>query len=477
MIRSRRQRGLSVVVWSSLAFSLAVLALLSYYRFFDHDEFEAVHTTWKVAQGQALYTDFIQHHHPLLYYTLSPLFSIFGSTTDVLFAARAVIFVELLAAFFVTYWLAFELFYTAARRNLIAPVSVLLLSLLTLFTDKMLEVRPDVPQSLFSLLGLLFVLRFFRLRQASQLVLAGLSFGLALLFLQKAIIFLGLVGLVLLARLLSRNVRFGDLFIFGVSVLAALLPYGLYLALNGLLPNFLFWNYAFNTVYYDLRGRQPGQLTENVLLFYRVNGPLLLLFGAGFFGFRKNRAAWEMLFLICGVLGFSLVTGRHNPQYYILAFPLVALFAARALVGFLGQKPLAATVVLLVVAFGPLLEYERGIFNNERQTRQLAQINYVLAATDPADYVYDGDIRFNLFRRDIDFVWYMTEPGRAVDTLRLMRNYDYDIYTLIERYKPKIISATAIPNLNDPRIRDHYVPVPEFEGLFVRTPSAAFKTR
>ena len=33
----------------------------------NHDELEAVHTAWKIVQGEVIYADFFQHHHPLFY--------------------------------------------------------------------------------------------------------------------------------------------------------------------------------------------------------------------------------------------------------------------------------------------------------------------------------------------------------------------------------------------------------------------------
>ena len=92
-----RSFPLTLLVGALLALSLTLLFFMSVNRFFDHDEFEAMHTTWKMYQGQDIYTDFIQHHHPFMYYTLLPLYALFGSTTDVLIAARVFIFFQLVS--------------------------------------------------------------------------------------------------------------------------------------------------------------------------------------------------------------------------------------------------------------------------------------------------------------------------------------------------------------------------------------------
>ena len=458
---------LTLFVGLLLALSTGLLFFMSLNRFFDHDEFEAMHTTWKMFQGQAIYTDFIQHHHPFMYYTLLPLYAIFGGTTDVLIAARVFIFFQLAGMLLLTYLIAFEIY----RDRLIALTGTLFLSLIALFTVKGLEIRPDVPQSLFSLLGLYLVVRFFRTRHPWMLIASGLAFGVSILFLQKGIVFAGLVGLVLLGRwLFGGNIKFVQGLMFAGSVLATPLLYALYLLLSSQLETFIFWNFTYNTLYYELRGWEAGKLINNINNLYNENSLILLLFAVTLLFLRKVRLEWELLFLAAGVFGFTLVTGRHNPQYYLLVFPFVAILAARGLLlGLAGRGALSALFIAFV-AFMPLVNQFRNatIYTN---APQLAKIQYVLDLTNEDDYVYDGNIFFNLFRRDVDFIWYMAgEPYKAAETLAILLDYDYDIYAAIERYKPEVISNFGIDNMNDPRIANHYVQSPEYEDLFIRTP-------
>ena len=105
---------------------------------------------------------------------------------------------------------------------------------------------------------------------------------------------------------------------------------------------------------------------------------------------------------------------------------------------------------------------------------QLEQVERVLALSEPGDYVYDGNITFNLFRRDIGFVWWMTgDPYKAIQTLEELRDYDYDVYELIAEYQPQVISDFGIPDMSRPVIADHYVQDEVFPDLYVRVPTAA----
>ncbi len=461
-----RSFPLTLFVGSLLALSLVLLFLMSINHAFDfHDEFEAMHTTWKMFQGQEIYDDFIQHHHPFTYYTLLPLYALFGSTTEVLIAARVFMFFQLLAMFALTYLIAWEVY----RKHLTALTGTLLLSLTTLFTAKAIEIRPDVPQSLLSLLGLYLMVRFFRTRSLWLLVASGLAFGVSILFLQKGIVFAGLAGLVLLGRwLFGRDVTFAQGLLFAGSVIAATLPYALYLLLSAQMQSFIFWNFTYNTLYYELRGWEAGKLVRNTYALYSDNHFLLLLFAGSLLFLRKRRLEWELLFLAAGVFGFTLATGRHNLQYYLLIFPFVAILAAQSLtVGLRGYKAVAA-LVLVFVSLMPFANYVADIALDTNGP-QLAKIQYVLDLTDEDDYVYDGNITFNLFRRDVDFIWYMAgEPYKAAETLAILMDYDYNIYEAIERFEPEVISNFGIEDMSDPRIANHYVRSSEYDDLFIR---------
>ena len=318
MTESRSSSIFHALIWLLLAGSVALVFTLSQVRFFDHDEFEAMHTTWKMFMGQQIYVDFLQHHHPFLYYLLLPFYAVFGSDVPVLLAARAGIALQLTLTLAVTYFIALELY----RDRLVAVTSALFLSGIALFLDKMIEIRPDVPMSLLALLGAYLALRATRTEQRWLYALSGVCFGLAFMFLQKAVILLFGVGVVLLVRLFTRKLRFGDLVAFGAGGLAPIVPYAIYLLATNQLENFVFYNVTFNTLYYRLRGWELAKLIRNVGTLYEKNVLILIPFFYTAFFLPKLRREWESLFFIATVLGFTLLTGRHNPQYYILAFPV-----------------------------------------------------------------------------------------------------------------------------------------------------------
>ena len=426
-----------------------------------------MHTTWKLSQGQAIYTDFLQHHHPFTHYTLLPLYTLFGATTDVLIAARVVIFVLLVAMLTLIYFITWEVY----QDRLSAVLGTLFLSFTTLFTAKAIEIRPDVPQCLLGLLGVYLIVRFFRTRARWLLVASGLVFGVSILYLQKGIVFAGLVGLVLLGRwLFGRDIKFSEGLIFAGSVILGVLPYLFYLLVSGELQTYVFWNFTYNALYYQLRGWEASKLAVNLNNLFSENTLILLFFAVTIFLRRKKRLEWELLFLAAGVFGFTLLTGRQNLQYYLLVFPFVAVLAAGGFAEILKDRVRFAALTLLFIAFMPFVIQVRSIFVFTN-TPQLKKIQYVLDLTNPDDYVYDGNIEFNLFRRDVDFIWYMAgEPYKAAETLAVLKDYDYNVYRDIAQYKPKVISTFGIDHMNDSRIAKHYTQSPKYDDLYLRKP-------
>lgn len=107
------------------------------------------------------------------------------------------------------------------------------------------------------------------------------------------------------------------------------------------------------------------------------------------------------------------------------------------------KKSRALAVVVLV----PFIILTAMIFIPNRS--QVEKIEYVLEHTKKTDLVYDGDIQFNLFRKDLFYFWYGLKKGKEFATYRKITGSSnkyagYDIYRLIREKKPKFISGTRV---------------------------------
>lgn len=431
-------------------------------RSYDQDEFEVIKTAWKIFHGERIYVDFFQHHHPLLYYLLIPLFALFGEGIEIVIGARLFMLPFSIGILLLTWAIARPIYGSA-----VAALAPLLLVLTPLFVNPAIEVRPDVPQVFFGLLAVYLLYRYFETRALIQLVLSGFALGVAFLFLQKAVLLVAGLALVLAGRLPRREFTVRELGIFAIA--AALLPlaYAAYTLLRGDWDAYFFFNFQFNAPGARNNLEQGSNLVDRLRAEpLRAINPLVLLgFLSALFVVPKTAAQREMAVLGLSLGALVLLNGVQFHQYYLVVIPFLAMVAAQGFVQNLcaGRRvALIALVLVMASALPGYLLHVRG--GNDTQ---LGRIKYVLARSGPNDYVYDGVPQFNLFRKDLDFFWFSVQPGGALDKYRSFRPYTYDVLELIERYRPAVISSNDIPDMWDPRIRDHYVRS-HYQGLLIR---------
>jgi hypothetical protein len=107
----------------------------------------------------------------------------------------------------------------------------------------------------------------------------------------------------------------------------------------------------------------------------------------------------RIAFLSLGLFIIGFFISVPNLQNFIMSMPLIAAVSAYAIHSiFKNNKNLLAFVLILSVA---LPSYYLLALTRYTNTIQLKKIDYVLSITDTEDFVYDGNIQFNVFREDI----------------------------------------------------------------------------
>lgn len=425
----------------------------SLFRFFDHDEFEVVHTAWKITTGKLIYWDFFQHHHPLLYYLCAPVIKIIGENIYVLICMRLFIFILTVGIFYTVYLISIKFF----NRDT-AVISFLLLSSSMVFLLKTIEIRPDVPQTLLSLIAILLILKYFETKSSKTLVVASLLLAISFLFLQKTIFLIFLITMVFLFKIIKKEMHFNQMFLFFGCFFAVIIPYICYLLYTRSINQFIFFNWILN-MNFIIRYSPIVTFLYNL----KFNG-LLCLFYIGSLCTIKNATQNQKIlaFFSAGLILALFANPIPLNQDYMLIMPLVCITAARGVTCFIKNKRLL--LGLAILAMFPtdyFLIAEKLTSNSE----QLNKINYVLSVTTPSDYVYDGDIQFNLYRPDINYFWFCVP---AIATYRLMTGYDYNLYNLIQQYKPKVISSFFLIRREDKEIFKYYLESEKYSDIFIR---------
>ncbi|NTW45572.1 MAG: hypothetical protein HGB18_00770 [Candidatus Moranbacteria bacterium] len=444
----------AVAVFGIVVFGLLGVAS-SLFHAFNHDEFEAIHSAWKILSGERIYVDFLQTHHFLPYYVLAPVIALFGPGIPAVIVARLLSLAATVGIVLLTYRIARSLF---DRET--ALFSVFFLTTSVTFLTKVIEVRPDIPLVLFELISVSLLLSHFRTPSAAKLVGSSAALFAAFLFLQKAVFAAFLIGLLLLYRLWKRKTAWRDILFYAGTFVILLLGFVAYVSSAFGWREYFFSNWQLNTL---LLNSFP--IYKYLLRSIEQNPLLWILFLFGSVHAVRNRKPDIALFFAAGLLATVFVTRTPFPQYYLAAMPWIAMVAAAALVR--SRRLNRRFVAVMLLASLPVAGYF--FFDLWEDNRgQLDKVSYVLSVTGPDDLVYDGDAQFNLFRRDVDYFWFSVKPKTGIlSSYRLVRPYDYDIYGLIDEKRPKVVSSSFV-KVKNPSIAEHYSKSSVFPDLYVR---------
>ncbi len=446
-----------------LAGVLVTLGFFSMTKGLDPDEIEHVHTTWMILQGKEIYVDFFQHHHPFFSYIMTPFVSIYDASVETVIVGRCVVLAFALAILWVTWLIAMRTF---GRRE-IAITSVILTATIGSFYMKAVEIRPDVPQTLAGLLSVYFLLVYYENKSVRNLVASSVFLAVSLLFLQKSMILVFLLGAMLAYDCLKKRVKFRHAALYGAVFVLCLAPYYIYLFLSGSFGVYFTMNWVLNARIPQHFGRHTYFL-ETV----RINILTFVLFAFGVVTLASSRSHVRFLVLSLSIPALTLLVFKNVwHQYLLLSVPFIGILAAYALCTVFSRSKLFRLILLLGAIYLPMSSmHNQGFFDTgkSRLFGQLARINYVLSVTEEGDSVYDGNVAFNVFRDDVDYFWFCMQPKMCLDTYQELTGYEYDIYSLIAEKKPKVISSYRIDDMSDSRIADFYVESPDYKGLYLR---------
>lgn len=388
-------------LWIVFTLLLLLVAFNSYRTGFNVDEFEAIHTSWKVLNTGSIYVDFFQHHHPLLYFLSAPVIAIVGENIATLFVLRGMALFMLLGIVFVTYIISRRLF---DRKT--ALLSIVLLASMRIFIHRAMEVRPDTPQVLFGLISILFLFSFYENRSRRDLIISGVALAISFIFLQKAVLLIFLLGVVMLVDIFRRDLTLKDLLLYLLVFIITLLPWYTYLLATGELEAYMFVNWKFNLNMGG--GFSPlsnifNTLRRNTLVWVFYFPGIWLVMKKGHRSTNRVRLAVLSITLLASVL----LASHPNPQYFMHSIPLISVLAAFALMTFFSANARRLLIIVIIGTVIPAFAIAKRPFKKPNTT-QIERIRYVLSITDKTDRVYDPDKYFNLFREDIDFFWHYT---------------------------------------------------------------------
>lgn len=382
------------------------------------DEFEHLHTSWKISQGQTPYVDFFQHHHPLLWYLNLPLILIFEDSISTIYAMKCLALLMNLSLAFVTFLISKEL--TNSRKAGI--IAVIILLSFAMYTEKSIENRPDIPQVIFCLLCYYMFLLYQKKKCVTYLIFSGLFWSIGFLFLQKALLFLLPIGLVMIWLTIIKEFNVKSLLIFGV---AAITPFFLYLTWHiweGTLSDYTLFNWVINL---DRKNRSvPKHIHIHILSVFHF---LCIAVSAFYFILNRNRfhsGKWSLFIL--SFLTLAAISSTPKPislHYFLPCLPLFASLIAICDHDMTWASKMWIRPYLLFILLSPVpnMIILSKIYS---QDRQLEELSFALKNSNKEETVWDKKLVGNVFRKDLHFFWY---------SFRNMKNYhqisDHPVYS------------------------------------------------
>lgn len=455
-----------MVGWGLLALIIIFMGVSQTGSSFDQDELEAIHTSWKLIHDGVIYRDFFQHHHPLLYYLLKPIILFFGENFRTLIIIKMITFCIYLLIAAVAYLLGVHIV-----GSLAALISLYLLIPAPIFT-KLLQTRPDGLQVLFSMLALLFLFYFFDEKKAGKkkiwLVLSALSLSISFLALQKALFLMVAIGVLLTGAAFYGRITWREWLWYPVIWSVPVAAYLGYLYFTGSLSIYYKLNWLFNI------GLPTRFLPFYTFLILGQSQILLLFYTLGLWGYLKSFNQRVIGGLSVWLLFAAIFLVRCSyAQYYAPAIPLMALIAAHTLAVMVDYDRSKLLIIIGVLAFHPVCSWgyvaAKTLFKPV-QNEQHERIKYVLNTVPPGVPVYDGENNFNIFRPDIDYLWFVACDERVVKNItsfhQALTGRYFDKYAALRARRPLIISASFL-DMQHEYIKDNYRTSDRFDDLYM----------
>lgn len=453
-----------------LCVGFVFLLYFSFFKKFDVDEIESIHSAWYVFTGKHVYVDFFENHHPFFYYFLSPLVYLSHLDVHVMIAARMVMVVFCILIFICIYSITSHLFNSKAGL-----ISAVLLLGTTTFVQKIIEIRPDVPQVLCALVSVFYLLLYYERRSLNYLILSSFCLALSFLFLQKVFLLAFAFALVFLWDFFTQKITLREIGIYLLVFVATIAPYFCYLILKHQWQAYLLSNWSVNVNIYKYavaKTIHKHSYLNGLWRIFKDNPPLWIFWGMGLSRLLNNDHQKRLGLISLFLVGSQLLIPLPYSQYFLLITPLCAVIAAHTIVSLSNTFNCSDYLVVSLLAFMIALRSGSMVVKMEKDPYivnnwQLEKMNYVLNVTTPEDYVYDGGHRFNLFRKDLDMFGVRINSGPVLTYKRFLGYPIYDIYNLIELRKPKIISDFWISHA-DERIKKNYRIIHAYLDLWIR---------
>ncbi len=450
----------------------------------NFDDTEHLHASWLVYKGYVPHRDFFEHHNPMLWYLLSPLFDFYKDDIGVVDAAK---YLMLLVSLF-----SIAVFYSLARGFLGGKTSLLAVILLVTQYNFFLSMSRIIPENIIILLSLVSLKAAYmglERRNARWLYVSGFSMGLGFCFKQTAaIVFLALPASLLFLWLLggrrSREHSAGLL----AGVLGFALPvialFWFFSEKNALLQ-YVYENFMLNihsSTSFFVRFFELSNLYFDVVFWMLAYLSLIPALRRAAYGTLKPTSVVLLSYVV--FIHMSLFTSPILPSYRLaLLAPFMAFYAAETAARFWDYRMrLAAGLMVFLCVVNPVLNMSAYQYHSEvkmlllgRPEREFYEFIYTLVPDNGTILDFSGSYIYRMHAYSTWFFFdytggYFTMNTREYEGLPAELEKSHPV-ALIE---PKSGLLTTLSSENMGFLDENFKCVTESGGVRLYVPSKTF---
>jgi hypothetical protein len=389
------------IIWPDLLFAGFIFYMAFAYvrisgnRYFSFDEFDILYAGASLFRGKTLYADQIEPHFPLFNLFIAHIVALFGFKTATILIARYLMLLTNVIGVLFVYKIGVIIW--DKRTGLLA--ACLTLSSL-IFLNRGIEIRHDVFNMTFNVIGAYYGLRYIKQKRYSSIILSGIFLGIALASTQKAVVWnVGIIVGLLLYYLRGKSYKmiWKINLCYLLTLLIALAMSLFYLAVRHNDNIYMFFDYAVvkQFIFYAPYTQEVYPFPYNRFdlfkdLIFQNHLQYALAIGGGVAiittWFRSNTeriivAVWALT----GVL-FYVTAKRPFSQTFLPSVPPLAILASGLLAdtykdfkGLLITKKIGIGITTIFLLFiWPLCLINSQLLKDPTMMRQMANVSFCL---------------------------------------------------------------------------------------------------
>ena len=425
-------------------FSGAALIAICYALVFSGlqivDEYEHLHASWLVSIGKVPYRDFLEHHHPLLWYLSAPILSVFYNNAIVFYVMRLV---SALASMLMTYYIYKLILFFGDKKCAWLGVSLYLGHVITLYT--FYQFRPDTFMNLCFVMGIYYLFVSLKETSLKKLIYSFLAFTFSFLFLQKIALLLMVVEGILLWLIFAKKLKIKNVIYAALPSIGITIGFISIFYFKGALLEFIELNYHFNQIMLSYYERGNFWYPHIFLSLYG----LALLVAVYFY--KKENIYFKIAAILC-VAEFLMRAFYFAPYtHYYSTLTVISAIVLSILAKKVMPKHKTLSMLLVFLIFVGLGQAFNRIDNNVTKNNSYhhyQMVDFVHKNSQPDDMLMNGyDMNFNIYRPDVSYYWFQLELLLPIFEKEYNFSHKLDINALILQNRPKFIYARDFVDL------------------------------